>query len=157
MGQVLGPAPPLRMIHFAERWSIALVDSQWVGHEEGRIGGTTLAALRDELARVDTHVVVCLHHPPISTCENAACGLTDYDALLEVIQGSSVRLVLSGHLHQHFDTTRNGVRFIGAPSTFRQLGHGGDPHYTDTGELPAAQLLELLDDGGVSCRIVRAG
>lgn len=154
---VLGPAPPLRMIRIAERWTMALVDSQWVGHEEGRIADTTLSQLRTELARAGTHVVVCVHHPPISTCENAACGLTDSHALLEVIHRSPVRLVLSGHVHQHFDTTRDGVRFIGAPSTFRQLRHGGDPHYTDTGEPPAAQLLDLLDNGGVSCQVVRAG
>jgi Icc protein len=156
MREVLGPAPPVRMIRVAERWSMALVDSQWVGREEGRIADTTLSQLREELARVRTHVVVCLHHPPISTCENPACGLTDNHALFDVIRNSPVRLVLSGHVHQHFDTTRNGVRFIGAPSTFRQLRHGGDPHYTDTGELPAAQVLELLEDGEVSCRVVRA-
>jgi Icc protein len=155
--EVLGPAPPLRMIRIAERWTMALVDSQWVGHEEGRIADSTLSELREELARVSTHVVVCVHHPPISTCENPACGLTDSHALLEVIHSSPVRLVLSGHVHHHFDMTRDGVRFIGAPSTFRQLRHGGDPHYTDTGEPPAAQLLELLDDGDVSCRVVRAG
>jgi len=157
MREVLGPTPPVRMIRVSERWSMALVDSQWVGHEEGRITEATLSQLGDELARVRTHVVVCLHHPPISTCENAVCGLTDNQALLDVIQSSGVRLVLSGHVHQHFDTMRHGVRFIGAPSTFRQLRHGGDPHYTDTGELPAAQLLELLDDGDVSCQVVRAG
>ncbi len=157
MRDVLGPAPSVRMIRVAERWSMALVDSQWVGHEEGRIAGTALARLRDELARVQTHVVVCVHHPPISTCDNAACGLADDHALLEVIQGSPVCLVLSGHVHQHFDTTRNGIRFIGAPSTFRQLRHGGDPHYTDTGESPAGLLLELFEGGEVSCQVVRAG
>jgi Icc protein len=155
--EVLGPVPPLQMVRIAERWTMALVDSQWVGHEAGQMADTTLAQLRDELARVRTHVVVCLHHPPVSPCRNAACGLTDNDALLELVQSGPVRLVLSGHVHQHFDTTRNGVRFIGAPSTFRQLRHGGDPHYTDTGESPAAQLLELLDDGEVSCQVVRAG
>ena len=154
--EVLGPVPPLRMIRIAERWSMALVDSQWVGHEEGRVADATLSQLRDELAQAQTHVVVCLHHPPVSTCANPACGLAGNDALLEVMRNSPVRLVLSGHVHDHFDTTRNGIRFVGAPSTFRQLRHGGDPHYTDTGELPAAQLLELLDNGDVSCRVVRA-
>ncbi len=47
-----------------------------------------------------------------------------------------VHLVLSGHVHQQFDVTRRGVRFIGARSTFRQLRHGGDPRCTDTGEYP---------------------
>jgi 3',5'-cyclic-AMP phosphodiesterase len=156
MREVLGPALPVRMIRVARHWSMALLDSQWVGHEEGRVTDTALSQLTDELTRVRTHVVVCLHHPPISTCKSPACGLTDNQALLEVMQRGPVRLVLSGHVHQHFDTTRDGVRFIGAPSTFRQLRHGGDPHYTDTDESPAAQLVELLDDGSASCRVVRA-
>jgi Icc protein len=82
--------------------------------------------------------------------------LTDNGEFCEVIENGPVRLVLSGHVHQHFDTTRRGVRFIGAPSTFRQLQHGGDPHYTDTQESPAAHLLELLDDGDVISGVVRA-
>ena len=155
--EVLGTAPALRMVRIAEHWTMALLDSQWVGHEAGRIADETLAELRDELARARTHVVVCLHHPPISPCDNAACGLTGSDALLEVIEGGPVRLVISGHVHQHFDATVRGIRFIGAPSTFRQLRHGGEPHYTDTAESPAALLLDLLDDGEVSCRVVRAG
>jgi hypothetical protein len=65
--------------------------------------------------------------------------------------------VLSGHVHQRFETTRHDVRFLGAPSTFRQLRRGGVGHYQDTGEPPAAQLLELFDDGAVSCRAVSAG
>ena len=154
--EVFGPARRLEMVPIGERWTLALVDSQWVGHEEGLVGDDTLAQLRSELDQVRTHVVVCLHHPPISPCDNPACGLSDNDALLDAIEGSPVRLVLSGHVHQHFDTTRDGIRFIGAPSTFRQLRHGGDPHYTDTGEAPAAQVLELNDSGNVACRVVRA-
>ena len=31
---------------------------------------------------------------------------------------------------------------------------GGDPHYTDTGEPPGAQLLDLHDDGEIDHQIV---
>jgi len=157
MRMIFGPAPPLRMVRVADRWTLALVDSHWAGHEAGRLTDETVAQLRVELARVQTHVIVCLHHPPISPCDNPACGLTDSDALHEIIHAGPVRLVLSGHVHQQFDRMVDGVRFVGAPSTFRQLRHGGDPHYTDTHEAPAAQLLELLDDGDVNCRVIRAG
>lgn len=156
MREVFGSAEPLQMVRLSDHWTMALVNSQWVGHEAGHIVGETLAQLQDELARVTTHVVLCLHHPPASPCGNPACGMHDNARLLEVIHGGPVRLVLSGHVHQQFDTTRNGVRFLGAPSTFRQLRHGGVPHYTDTREPPAAQLIELLDDGEVRCEVVRA-
>ena len=156
MGAVLGAPQPLEMVGIGEHWTMALVNSQWVGHEEGHVGDETLAQLRDELGRATTHVVVCLHHPPVSPCTNLACGMQDPGPLEDVISHGPVRLVLSGHVHQQFDTTRHGVRFLGAPSTFRQLRHGGDPHYTDTLEPPAAQLVELLDDGEAISHIVRA-
>ena len=157
MREVFGPVQPLRMVDISDGWTMALVDSHWAGHEEGRVTNETLARLRDELARVTTNVVVCLHHPPISPCENRACGLSEREALLEVVQDGPVRLVLSGHVHQQFDTRHNGIRFVGAPSTFRQLRHGGDPHYTDTLEPPAVQVFELSADGGVRCQVIRAG
>ena len=65
-----------------------------------------------------------------------------------------MKVVLSGHLHQHFEVNDNGITFLGGPSTLNQLCHGGDPHYTDTGEPPGALLLELHDDGGVNHRLV---
>ena len=157
MRAALGAPEPLAMVRIGEHWTMALLNSQWVGHEEGRIVGETLTRLREELDRATTHVVVCLHHPPVSPCENLACGMLDPGPLEDVISTGPVRLVLSGHVHQQFDTTRRGVRFLGAPSTFRQLRHGGDPHYTDTREPPAAQLVELLDDGDAIRHIVRAG
>ena len=135
---------------------MALVDSQWVGHEPGLVDSDALEQLRDELAHVTSHVVLCVHHPPISPCPNLACGMSNRGLLDEIDRSRRVRLVLSGHVHQHFDTNRDGVRYVGAPSTFRQLRHGGEPHYQDTGEPPAAQLIELLDDGEATCEVVRA-
>jgi Icc protein len=154
MRAVLGAAEPLRMVSLGEHWTMALVDTQWVGHEPGQVADETLAQLRDELNRVKTHVVLCLHHPPVSPCENPACGMLDPGPLQAVIDDGPVRLVLSGHVHQQFDTTRRGVRFLGAPATFRQLRHGGDPHYADTFEPPAAQLVDLLDNGQATRQII---
>jgi Icc protein len=153
---VVGPMGPLRIVPLSEHWTLVLVDSYWVGHDAGRIGSDTLTALCDELAETRNHVAVCLHHPPISPCPNVACGLTDSDEFLEVVRGGPVRLVLSGHVHEQFDTTVDGTRFLGAPSTFRQLRHGGDPHYQDSGEPPAALLVELLDNGDVTPHLVTA-
>jgi Icc protein len=156
MRSVVGSFPPLQMVHVSNEWTLALLNSHWVGHDTGRVGIDALAQLRHELLKAQTHVILCLHHPPISPCNNPACGLADGEEVLAVIQGGPVRVVLSGHVHQAFDTTIDGIRFLGAPSTFRQLRHGGDPHYQDTHEPPAAQLLELLDGGGVVRHLIEA-
>lgn len=153
---VLGTSAALEMVGVSPHWTLALVNSQWVGHEEGRVDDHVLAELRDELDAVDTHVVLCLHHPPLSPCASPACALAGAESFRQAIEAGPVRLVLSGHVHQAFDVTSRGVTYLGAPSTFRQLRHGGDPHYTDTQEPPAARLLELHDDGSFASQLVIA-
>jgi Icc protein len=155
MTAVLGLTEDVRMVPLSAQWTMGLVNTQWVGHDAGYLPEATLARLDDQLAHTTTHVVLCLHHPPISPCPNADCGM-DSGSLLDMLRESPVRVVLSGHVHQHFDTTRDGLQFLGAPSTFRQLRHGGDLHYTDTGEPPAGQLVELHDNGDVTYQLVAA-
>jgi Icc protein len=154
MAAVFGDVQDLQLVALSDHWVLALVDSQWIGHEAGRIGDTTLARLRRDLDRIDAHVVVGLHHPPLSACPEPECTLVDREPLLGVLRGGPVRVVLSGHLHQHFEASDDGITFLGAPSTLNQLCHGGDPHYTDTGEPPQAQLVDLHDDGSVDHWIV---
>jgi len=156
MAEVFGDVDDVRLVGLSERWALALVNSQWVGREAGRIDGGTLDRLGNALDRVDANVVLCLHHPPLSPCPEPDCTLVDRDPLLELLRGGPVKVVLSGHLHRHFQARDDGITFLGAPSTLNQLCHGGDPHYTDTGEPPGAQLLELHDDGGVDHRVVTA-
>ncbi len=156
MRTVLGDAEDLRMVPLSDQWVMALVNTQWLGHDAGRLTDETWTRLQEELRRTTAHVVLCLHHPPISPCANADCGMVDGARVAEGLRDTPVRAVLSGHVHQQFDTSRHGVRFLGAPSTFRQLRHGGDPHYTDTGEPPAGHLLELHDDGAIDSRVVIA-
>jgi Icc protein len=153
MGDVLGPIEDTRMVRLSPHWTIGLVNTQWIGHDAGHLPESTLARLEEQLAGVTTHVVLCLHHPPVSPCAYTDCHM-DSGSLVDMLRDSPVRVVLSGHVHQHFETARRGVRFIGAPSTLVQLRHGGDPHYTDTGEPPAGHLFELHDSGDVSCHVV---
>ena len=157
MDDVLGTRDDFRLIRLSDRWTIGLLNTQWIGHDAGRIPAAVLESVQEQIRNEDTNVVLCLHHPPISPCSQPDCGLLEPDLLLDLLRGSPVRVVLSGHVHQQFETVRHDVIFLGAPSTFRQLRHGGVPHYEDTGEPPAAHLLELSDDGAVSCRVVPAG
>jgi Icc protein len=157
MRAVLGEIEEFPLVDLSDHWSLGLLNSQRIGHDAGYVTDSTLDRLWTDLDRIDGHVVLCLHHPPLSPCTEPDCGLSDSDRLLRVLRGSAVRVVLSGHVHQAFDTACDGIRFLGAPSTFRQLRHGGDPHYSDTGERPAARLLELHDDGGVEHRAIVAG
>jgi Icc protein len=155
--EVLGAGDDLRVVPLSPRWTMLLVNSQWLGHDAGRIDAETLAALDESLARTRQHVVVGMHHPPASTCDNPYCRIVNAAETLNVLSRyPRVRAVLSGHLHRSFDTTYGGIRFLGAPSTCRQLTHGGDPHFALTSAPPAARLIELHGDGGITCETVSA-
>jgi Icc protein len=156
MAAVFGEVEDLQLVALSEHWVLALVNSQWVGRDAGRVDTTTITRLGNELGRIDAHVVMCVHHPPRSPCAQPECMLVNADSLLGVLRDGPVRVVVSGHLHQEFETCVDGITYLGGPSTLNQLCHGGDPHYTDTGEPPSARILELHDDGTLDHRVVTA-
>lgn len=130
-------------------WRFICVNSRWAGHTPGLV-------TPDELARLDRalrspgppHRAVLIHHPPRPPCTNVDCQITQVNALLEVLdRHRSVRTVLSGHMHRSFCVHRDHVAWIGAPSVCMQVTH---PDHVHTAEPPAANLLELGDDGSVT-------
>jgi len=157
MYEVLGGSDDLRLVRLSRSWTMLLVSSLWPGHDAGRITPETLAALDEALTRTKQHVIVCMHHPPVSTCDDAYCRIVNAADTLSVLhRHRRVRAVLSGHLHRAFDNHRDGIRFLGAPSTCRQLTHGGVPHFAPTSAPPAARLFELHSDGAITYQTVAA-
>jgi Icc protein len=145
-----------RSVTMSPDWSMVLIDSCMPNEGHGHLDATTLTLLDDALASTSSNAVVCMHHPPDSPCDYDYCVITNATDVLDVLtRHACVRAVLSGHHHRAFETRHaTGVRFFGAPSTFRQLDHGGRPHFTETSEPPAARLLELHDDGTIATEIV---
>jgi Icc protein len=157
MNEVFGASGDVRVVALSPRWTMLLVNSQWTGHGEGRLDHGTLDALDEALADTARHVVVSLHHPPVSTCNGPYCGIVNAAETMSVLhRHQQVRAVLSGHLHRAFDNTHDGIRFLGAPSTCCQLTHGGAPHFAPTSAPPAARLIDLHADGAVTYRNVSA-
>ena len=157
MYELLGGSDALRVVRLSRSWTMLLVNSQWSGHDAGRISPETLAALDEALAKTKQHVIVSMHHPPASTCDDPYCGIVNSEEILRVLhRGQRVRAVLSGHLHRAFDNHRDGIRFLGAPSTCRQLTHGGVPHFAPTSAPPAARLFDLHRDGTITYETVSA-
>ena len=151
MVDVLGEGDELRIVELSPQWTMALVSSAWAEHGEGLVAHDTLVALDEMLIRNTGNVLVCLHHPPLSTCSYSYCRLEHDAEVLRLLHArSTVRGVLSGHLHRAFDILHDGIRFVGAPSTCRQLRHAGpQPHFIATTAPPAGSLLELHADGRI--------
>jgi 3',5'-cyclic AMP phosphodiesterase CpdA len=88
----------------------------------GELGATQLGALRRVVGRPDVrdrHVVVLVHHPPVtdrSRLGRALGGLADAGHLIGVLEGLPRISVLHGHLHRRIHRRVRGVGVFGATS-----------------------------------------
>jgi Icc protein len=136
-------------------WEVVLVDSQVDGAAHGEIDARVLAHLDETLAATDRHVVVGLHHPPLTVCGHPDCSLRNASELLAVFdRHANVRGVVSGHLHVAEDLERAGVPYLLSPSTCHQLTHRHplEEHNNDPTP-PGARTLVLHDDGTVDTTV----
>jgi 3',5'-cyclic AMP phosphodiesterase CpdA len=75
-----------------------------------------------QLAAADLPVALFLHKPmfidtPVEAVPSVVSMIPSARApLLEKLRGGNVRLILSGHLHQHRDRTIDGLRHLWAPA-----------------------------------------
>lgn len=158
MQDALGEPP----FHYCETvttpaWTIISVDSCIPGEVGGRVSAAELDRIDAEISRSDAEfAMVCLHHPPVlvKSAWLDAHGLKNSAELLQRLAVSGkVRLVVFGHVHQHYDASHDGIRIIGTPSTCRQFKPLSDEFATDD-RPPAYRRIELLDDGNVAQELV---
>ncbi|MFH9549338.1 metallophosphoesterase family protein [Streptomyces sp. NPDC051445] len=101
---VLGfPGPERAAVSTVGGWRFVTLDSLVPGQVYGRIGAEQLDWLREVLSTpAERGTVVAFHHPPIAldvSVTQRVFGLRDPDGLAEVIRGSDVRVLLTGHFH----------------------------------------------------------
>lgn len=138
-------------------WTLVFVDTTIPHQTEGHLDDDRLAALDREIGDAATpHVMVVMHHQPVPTGSPLDdCGLMNGDAFNQVLDHHThVRAVLWGHVHHIHDSTRNGVRRLGSPSTCIQFltRAGVDDKFFD--EPPAYRRLRLMDDGSLETEVV---
>jgi len=139
-------------------WLIVMLDS-WVANlARGRIGAQQLQYLHNELAaHPDHHVLVALHHHPISMHSRwlDEVGLQDADAFLKVLKShANVRGVLWGHVHQALDAFVHGMRFMASPSTCAHFLPGSPGFALDEQRPPGYRVIELLPTGAINSEVV---
>ncbi|HMO11035.1 MAG TPA: metallophosphoesterase [Actinotalea sp.] len=82
---------------------IITLDSTVPGQMHGRLGARQLSWLRQTLASpAPNGTVVALHHPPLTLDDSpflSGVALANPDELADVIEGTDVRAVLTGHFH----------------------------------------------------------
>ncbi|MEJ2060647.1 MAG: 3',5'-cyclic-AMP phosphodiesterase [Gammaproteobacteria bacterium] len=138
-------------------WLIILLDSSVPGEPWGRLDEAELSLLEECLDRHPArHALVALHHHPVDMGSPwiDTINLRNADELFAVLDHfPQVRAVMFGHVHQHWDSTRNGVRLLGTPATCIQFKPRQERLVIDTLP-PAYRWLDLYPDGRIETRVV---
>ncbi|HEY9625896.1 MAG TPA: 3',5'-cyclic-AMP phosphodiesterase [Coleofasciculaceae cyanobacterium] len=159
MAQVLSDAPlsPQKCFQ-AGGWQFILLNSMLHQQVHGALSDEALQQLDQQLQVTHLPTLVALHHPPlaIASAWMDAIGLQNREALFAVIDRyPQVKLVVFGHIHQAFDRVRQGVRYLGAPSTCVQFSPKAEEFTIDTEQPPGFRLLSLYPDGQFETRVQR--
>ncbi|WP_249678153.1 3',5'-cyclic-AMP phosphodiesterase [Pseudomonas abieticivorans] len=139
-------------------WRITLLNSAVSGSVPGYLADDQLQLLAQSLSEApDRHHLVCLHHHPVSIdCKwMEPIGLRNPHALFDVLDRfPQVKALLWGHIHQDFNSERNGVQLIASPSTCIQFKPRSEDFALD--ELaPGYRWLRLFNDGHLETGVSR--
>ena len=150
-----------RTIHLAN-WLIVMLDSTLPGKVGGTLGAKELA-LAEQILQANTtaeHVMVCVHHQPVSIgCEWLdEQQITDSDDFIAMLaKEPRLRAVMWGHVHQAFhtrDARLPNVELFSAPSTCIQFAPNSSDFQLDQCS-PGYRWLDLHRDGRVETDVSR--
>ena len=152
--RTLGPADSVAEIRGLR---VIQLDSSVPGAGHGEITHDQLAWLTRQLAGPVRHgTVLVVHHPPVPSASAVMSrfALRNPDDLAEVLVGSDVRIILSGHLHVPGSATLAGIPVAIAGG----LSYAADPMYQNRGyramtEAQSFTVVELYP-GQVVPRVV---
>lgn len=140
------------------QWQIILLDTHVEGQVAGSLSSSELKRLDDLLAaEAGKHALVVLHHHPVPSGSAwlDTIGVSNAGEFLSVIdRHAAVRGVLFGHIHQEFEHLRNGVKYMGTPSTCVQFKPRTDEFAVDPMP-PGFRWLELHADGTLTSEVLR--
>ncbi len=151
---------PVQMLPWVLRgdWLLVFLDSTIPEEDGGHLRSEELDRLAAILQRYPKqHSLICLHHHPLAAGSRWMDSMTvdNADQLLAIVERHpQVRGLLWGHIHQEFDRTRQGVRFLGSPSTciqFTPNKHGFGVDSTP----PGYRWLALQPDGQIQTGVER--
>jgi len=158
-GHLLGREPDRRpfdeVVRIGDLRLIGL-DSSVPGEDHGELSDAQLEALAGELAEPAPYgTVLAVHHPPIwsTTPMSELVALREPQRLADVIRGSDVRLILSGHTHRVSAGVVAGIPVWVSPSTSSHAdvlardGFGGHAGGGFT-------RVDVLDDGEIVATFV---
>ena len=105
----------------------------------------------------DQYMAVMVHHMPLLV--NSAWldtqtmhNLDEFNAYIRRI--NNLKAVITGHIHQEFDTVERGIRYIATPSTSIQFTPKSNDFSLDTLS-PGWRYLSFNPDGSIDTKVFR--
>ena len=153
------PGSPVDTIEVSAHgpWQIIRLNSCLPGKPEGHLSEKTMLDLKKFLEQHGkSPLLIVLHHQPISIGSpwiDKYRLLDPEDFLCLIDQHPNIRAVVWGHVHQVFETDRNGTAMLGSPSSAIngiKLAQKFTPDTTG----PACRWLELKTDGTLVTGVV---
>lgn len=141
-------------------WQIILLGTMQPQQIQGRLAQEALDWLEEQLqAEPALPTLVALHHHPvpIGSAWMDRINLENADEFLAVCDRyPQIQVVLNGHIHQVLDETRNGIRFLGSPSTCIQFVPQREEMIIDDTKGPGFRILDLKANGQLDTEVVWA-
>lgn len=139
------------------KWQIIRLNSCISGNPCGRLSQKTLTELESILTQnPDQPSLIALHHQPVMV-ESPWIDkyrLLKPEPFIDLVdQYPDIRAVVWGHIHQVFESDRNGIAMLGSPSSAIN-GISGAEKFTPDNLGPACRWLELQADGSLKSHIV---
>lgn len=142
-----------------DHWQIILLDSSVSGSVHGLLKPNELKILERALAEApNLNTLVCLHHHPLEIGSDwlDKIGLHNRDEFFAIIDRfDNVRGVLWGHIHQTWDSTRQGIPMMASPSTCIQF-MPKSAGFAVEDIAPGYRSLCLHADGRIDTAVYRA-
>ena len=138
-------------------WRLIGLDTQVPGAVHGTLSERQRKWLQGELEQhTQQPTILFTHHPPFSVASSWAdgIGLTNGEPFWQSISAHpQVRAVVSGHVHQDFSATNNGVLCLTTPATSFQFTPGSSTAQFDLVS-PGFRRLQL-EDGRIDTEVMR--
>ena len=139
-------------------WHIVTLNSVIAGRTEGHLAESELAFLQKALQSKSTlpTLIVLHHHTQLVNGSMDKVMLRNSLEFNTLIKGyPQVKVVLYGHVHQVYDQTINGIRYLASPSTCYQIEENNNEFKCDIDSKPGYRWLTLNDDGTIATNIIR--
>lgn len=147
-----------RHIIKANNWHILLVDSSVPGHVYGYLGKENIEWLQQTLAIIHTPVIIAMHHhvlPMTSSWINQHITKDADDFWQVVTMYSNIKAVITGHVHQKYETDYCNTWVYATPSTCYQFKPNCNDFTLDVNAQPGYRWLQLDQEGKIKSWIRR--